>query len=83
MEDTMEVTHEEEKAIASLKRLAKRWPKSLWLYSGSGNLNVMRYGKDGKPVMTDGDCGRGGSGGFFDPDYSLDVIDIPNDGGDW
>lgn len=48
------LTVEEERAIATLKRLAKRWPKTLWLYSGSGVLIVMRCGPDGKHAMLPG-----------------------------
>ena len=73
----MEPTPEEKKAIASLKRLAKKWPKSLWLFSASGTLNVMRANEDGGAICTQGKY----SG--VDPDYILASIDIPNDGGDW
>lgn len=69
------LTKEEMQAISALQKLAKKWPKSLWLFSGSGSLNVMRSGKDGKPVYK--------NTGGVDPDYSIDIIDIPNDGGDW
>lgn len=68
-------TPEEAKAIASLKRLAKKWPKSLWLFSAGGSLNVMRYDDNGQPVHLS-NCG-------VDPYYSLDTINIPNSGGDW
>lgn len=68
-------TPEERKAINALKRLAKTWPKSLWLFSASGSLHVMRADSDGGHIHI-------GSGGV-DPDYILDSIDIPNDGGDW
>jgi hypothetical protein len=70
-----ELTKEEKKAIASLHRIAKKWPKSLWLYSHSGTLSVMRYREDGKTVET--------ASGAFDQDMIVDTIDIPNDGGDW
>lgn len=69
------LTAEEKRAIRELRALAKRWPKTLWLYSGSGTLWVMREAEDGsRPVTT--------SGGV-DPNYSVTSIDIPNDGGDW
>jgi hypothetical protein len=66
---------EERRAIATLKRLAKRWPSSLWLFSASGNLNVMRCNADGERAY-----GRNSS---VDPDFIVEGIDIPNDGGDW
>lgn len=69
------MTTEERRAISSLKRLAKRWPQSLWLFSASGSLCVMRRGPDGGLART--------ADGGADPDYALATINIPNDGGDW
>ncbi len=65
----------EAKAITALKRVAERWPDSLWLFSASGTLCVMRKGPDGEHVM------RKGAG--VDPDYEVATIDIENSGGDW
>ena len=74
----MELTSEERNAIASLKRLAKNWPQTLWLFATGSNLSVMRVDEDGRRVYLDGP--RGG----VDPDYEVDSIPgIPNDGGDW
>lgn len=71
------MTHEEAVAVAALQRLAKRWPASLWLYSASGSLHVMKVGADGQPVMRAGQEG-------VDPAYIMASIDgIFNDGGDW
>lgn len=75
----MELTDDERKAIATLKRLAKRWPKTLWLFSASGTLTVMRYGPNGEQMIVGGHL----SGNGCDPNYIVDTIDIPNDGGDW
>lgn len=72
---TAEPTPEERKAIRTLKRIAKTWPKSLWLFSASGSLHVMQADRDGSHVHT--------RDGGIDPDYLLDTINIPNDGGDW
>jgi len=71
----IQLTPEETNAIATLRRLATRWPKGLWLFAASGNLCVMRAGKHGEHLMTDG--------GGVDSDYQITNIDIPNDGGDW
>jgi len=68
------LTKEERSAISRLNSLAKVWPDSLWLFSGSGTLWVMQKGENG-PVMTN----RGG----VDQEYCLDSVDIENDGGDW
>ena len=70
-----ELTREERLAIAALHRLAKHWPKALWLFSASGGLHVMKVGLDGERVYlpTEG----------VDPDYCVASVDLPNDGGDW
>ena len=70
----MKLTPDEKRAIAALKRVATDWPESLWLFSASGSLCVMKK-KDGKRVYlpTYG----------VDPDYLVDKIAIENDGGDW
>lgn len=39
-----ELTAEEARAVASLKRLAKRWPSSLKLFSAAGSLIVVPSG---------------------------------------
>lgn len=70
----MEITPEEKKAISALKKVAKIWPESLWLFSGSSTLCVMKK-RDGEHAMT--------RGGGVDPDYIVDTADIENDGGDW
>lgn len=70
-----ELTKEEQNAINTLKRLEKRWPDSLWLFSANGTLLVMRKGKDGEQVhINDGAC---------DQEYQITTINIENDGGDW
>lgn len=55
------ITQEEQKAIASLKRLAKRWPKTISLFGWSGTLCVVKRLDDGRnglittiPIMCDG-----------------------------
>jgi hypothetical protein len=71
----LEPTEEEKRAIAALQRIAKKWPKSLWLFSASGSLCVMRTLQGGEHATE--------RHGEIDPDYHLATIDIPNDGGDW
>ena len=68
------LTTKEEKAIRALHRLAKIWPDSLWLFSASGSLYVMKKNADGERA-------RKGTG--IDPEYIVESIDIENDGGDW
>lgn len=72
------LTTEERRAIAALKRLAARWPDSLWLFSAGGALNVMRRDEDGERAFT-----RMTGNDVVDPEYRVADIDIPNDGGDW
>ncbi len=77
IDDEMELTglsENEIKAIASFKRLAKKWPSTLWLYSASGTLNVMKKNEEGDQAM---------KGDGADSDYIVARIDIENDGGDW
>lgn len=72
----IEPTEAERKAIAALKRLAKKWPKSLWLFSASGSLLVMRARQDGRHALD--------KFGSVDHEYTLDQIHgISNDGGDF
>ncbi len=42
MSDPITITPEEAAAIRSLKRLAKKWPNSLKLFSWSGSLHVIK-----------------------------------------
>jgi hypothetical protein len=70
------LTDDEMQAISALKRLARQWPRSLWLFSASGSLEVMKKNDDGEVVMIP-------EYGGVDPAYSVATIDIENDGGDW
>ena len=71
----MYVTKKEQLAVNALKKVAKKWPKSLWLFSANGTLCIMKKDIDGHVAIlpTLG----------VDPDYVVDTIDIENDGGDW
>lgn len=80
----IDLTDEERRAIASLRRLAKRWPKSLWLFSASGTLHVMRKSPDGgRPELPDKSYSSSLGGTVTDVRFSITTIDIDNDGGDW
>ncbi len=46
MADPITITPEEAAAIQSLKRLAKKWPRSLRLFSWSGTLMVVKRNSD-------------------------------------
>lgn len=71
-DDPPELTVEERRAIAALRRLAKRWPKTLWLLlRDDGGLKVMRTGPDGKHVMMYG----GWDGDEVDPAYVVAEVD--------
>ena len=77
MVDFDSLNKKEKDAICMLINTAKRWPKSLWLFSASGRLHVMKCGKKGEQVQRPPPI-RG-----TDPTYDIMTIDIPNDGGDW
>ena len=76
--DEVPLTKEEKNAIASLKRLATRWPRSLWLFSANGTLCVMRHDSLGNQPHVEHPHGGG-----VDPEYIVGSADIDNDGGDW
>lgn len=69
-----DLTDPELAAIASLQRLAKRWPQSLKLVSMDGNLSVIRA--DDPRMLAD-----------YGPERQeaviADIDGIPNDGGGW
>lgn len=67
----------EKQAVAALKRVAKRWPNDLWLFSASGRLHVMRKHPDGSRAIP------GADDNGMDPSLRIDSINIENDGGDW
>jgi hypothetical protein len=74
------LTAEEKRAIASLKRLAKRWPKSLWLFSDGVNLNIMKTNRKGAVVFR---RDRPYSNDLVDRRYVVaEVVGILSDGGD-
>ena len=76
----IELTKGERNAIATLERLANRWPKTLWIFCDGIGVRVMRCGPDGEHVARPG---NGGTGGGMDPDYMVASVNIDNDGGDW
>ena len=73
-DDGIELSKEEAKAIRRLRKLAKEWPKTLWLYS-NGSMYVMRK-EPGE--------GHEMKGLGVDRDQLVEIIDgMPSDGGDW
>lgn len=71
-----ELTAEEHAAIVTLQHLARRWPKSLTLFSWSGSLAVLHTAD--RERLTDEHVSQVGK-----CDLILAFIDgIPNDGGD-
>lgn len=74
----MKTTKQEDDAIRSLQAVARIWPKSLWLFSASGSLHVMRK-SEGKRAMEGGVRIKNG----YDTSAVVTAIEIENDGGDW
>jgi len=56
------VTKEEQRAIALLKQLAKKWPKSLELFSWSGSLVILKE-KNNRDAVIDQIIGISNDGG--------------------
>lgn len=69
------LSDEEKRAIAALKRLAKKWPDTLWIFAADGKLCIMPKTEEGTRFMT--------VYGGVDPEYIIDTINIEADGGDW
>lgn len=44
LNDLLELTDEEEKAVRSLKRLARRWPDSLLVFCGGTGMSIRKGG---------------------------------------
>ena len=72
----IELTADEKLALSALKRLAKRWPKTLWIYSGDGGAMVLKTGSDGKKAKL---------GDTIDPNYIVGHVPgaMHIDGGVW
>ena len=74
-----ELTASEQNAIAALRRLAKRWPKTLTLVSMDGGLQVVDtaiYHAINGPETPDAATRQGMC-------VLADINGIPNDGGGW
>lgn len=69
----IELNSEEKKAIIALQRLARSWPKTLWLFC-NGSMTILKCDRDGK---------RAHKGEGIDQDYAVGNADLPCDGGDW
>lgn len=70
-------TKAELKWIEDFKKLAKRCPKSLWIYANGYDLNIMKYPEGSNGFMSKRD------GSAVDPDNVIGRVEIANDGGDW
>lgn len=80
-----DLTPAETKAIAALQKLAKTWPKSLWLHCLEGQLDVVKRLPDGSIARKHVPSQTGGYGADnADPDYVVAHIKgIYVDGGEW
>jgi hypothetical protein len=47
-ETVIRVSKDEQKAIKSLEALGRKWPETLFLFSWSGSLHVMKHLEDGR-----------------------------------
>lgn len=71
----MTLTAAERRAIQLFKQLEAEWPRSLWVFSADGRLNVMQCDERGQRVYMETEG--------VDPDHTVATIRIPSDGGDW
>jgi hypothetical protein len=73
---TIELTKQEQDAIRIFRALANKWPDTLWLFSASGSLHVMKCGKNGEHIHN--------QDGSVDHNYVVGTVDgISSSGGDW
>lgn len=70
-----DLTNKERAAISALKRVAKIWPDTLWIFCNGLSVNIMRKNEDGEQAHN--------QFGSVDSEYIVDTVDIENDGGDW
>ena len=71
------LTQTEKDWIRKLHKLAERCPKSLWLFSASGTLCIMKTPQDGN------EHGEGTGGYSVNQENVVGTVSIRNDGGDW
>ena len=70
-----ELTKAEELVIELLKKAARHWPASLWIFAAGNQLHIMRKNEFGKVAVE--------SNGSVDQNFVLESINIEADGGDW
>jgi hypothetical protein len=68
------LTKKESEWIDDFRKLAKRCPKKLWLFSASGTMCVMKFPEDGETNLKNGAVNQ---------ENLVGTISITNDGGDW
>lgn len=61
------VSLEEQRAINSLKRLARKWPDTLTIFGWSGSLHILKNGDEGIECSAESIHGINCDGG--DPDH--------------
>lgn len=71
----MELSRKEQAAIDQLMKCADNWPKSLWLFSANGVMNVMKKDDRGDRAML--------INGVVDPTFRVATIDIECEGRSW
>ena len=82
MSEELIPTAEEESIIRALRRLGKRWPKTLRLYTNSeGTLYLFRTDEDGHCHYLPDVLNPETDNGEIDARYLLETFSIPTDGG--
>jgi hypothetical protein len=70
------LTKDERACITALERVAKKWPKTLWLFAGDGTwISILKSKPDGQHAIL--------PSGSTDQNYVVGKVKIDNDGGDW
>lgn len=71
----MELTNAEQLAIELLKKAARHWPESLWIFAADGVLHVMKKDTEGRKRVS--------GTGTIDQSFGVASIDIETDGKGW
>ena len=76
MKNNILLSDDEKSALRALKRLAKKWPYTLWVFAADAKLYIMKKTQGHLEHAMNDTQG-------VDQDYIIDSIDIEADGGDW
>jgi hypothetical protein len=72
----LELTHDESKAIRKLQKVARTFPKSLFIFVGNGSFHILKNNDDGSPPYNS-------NGGVESKNIVATITGFTADGGDF